>query len=182
MSAVILRCDNCGTAQSKTGLCEACHEGQVRYYCINHEPGRWLDGPKCTHCGAEYGVTVASPSARQSTGPIRKSREPRPSSRVPPRTTSLPPKRSGGPWDPKPSVDESLVREDLAARRRALETLRHILRGGFRGRAPDPTDFAYDSPTPRMAEGCLRVVMLIMLFFLLLSFLGSNFGALMLGY
>ena len=35
---------------------------QVRYFCTNHEPGRWLETPKCPECGAEYGVTVPPPA------------------------------------------------------------------------------------------------------------------------
>ena len=56
MSDVLIRCPNCGTTQAALGECEACHEAQVRYFCTNHDPGRWLDGPACPACGARYGM------------------------------------------------------------------------------------------------------------------------------
>lgn len=49
---VVLRCPNCGTTQALRGECDACHEATVRYYCPNHTPGRWLDGPACAECTA----------------------------------------------------------------------------------------------------------------------------------
>jgi hypothetical protein len=55
MSGVALRCANCGTTQSHPGECEACFHGEVRYFCSNHSPGLWLDGPVCRRCGAEFG-------------------------------------------------------------------------------------------------------------------------------
>ena len=43
MSGVVLRCPSCGTTTAASGECEACREAQVRYYCTNHTPGRWLE-------------------------------------------------------------------------------------------------------------------------------------------
>ena len=43
MSGVVLRCPSCGTTRAAPGECDACHEAQVRYYCTNHTPGRWLE-------------------------------------------------------------------------------------------------------------------------------------------
>ncbi len=60
MSAVVIRCPNCGTSQPALGECEACHEADTRYFCANHEPGRWLDGPVCAACGARYGMKPVS--------------------------------------------------------------------------------------------------------------------------
>jgi hypothetical protein len=60
VSGVIIRCPNCGTTQSTLGECEACHEAGTRYFCTNHEPGRWLDGPACAVCGARYGMEPAT--------------------------------------------------------------------------------------------------------------------------
>ena len=60
MSGVIIRCPNCGTTQSTLGECEACHEAGTRYFCTNHEPGRWLDGPACAACGARFGMEPAT--------------------------------------------------------------------------------------------------------------------------
>lgn len=55
MSSVALRCATCGTTQSHPGECEACFDGQVRYFCSNHSPGLWIDGPVCQRCGAKFG-------------------------------------------------------------------------------------------------------------------------------
>ena len=168
MSAVILRCDNCGTSQSARGLCEACHEGQVRYFCTNHDPGRWLETPKCPKCGAEYGVTVPPPPRRPDTGDLRNRRK-APSPIDPPTPATRPGKRTGGPWGSRPprAPEEILVSDEAAARARAVDRLRRLLDAARYGRrAPDPTDFTYGSPTPMMAGGCLRAVLLIMLFFL----------------
>jgi len=60
VSGVIIRCPNCGTTQSTLGECEACHEAGTRYFCTNHEPGRWLDGPACAVCGVRYGMEPAT--------------------------------------------------------------------------------------------------------------------------
>lgn len=70
MTGVVLRCPNCGTTKSSSGECEACHEAQVRYFCMSHNPGLWLDGPRCGQCGAVFGKRSlpASPSAAPATG------------------------------------------------------------------------------------------------------------------
>ena len=57
--SVVKRCPNCGTTQDAAGECEACHEADVRYFCLNHEPGLWLAGRTCPQCAAR-----AAPSAR----------------------------------------------------------------------------------------------------------------------
>ena len=62
MTGVVLRCPNCGTTRSAAGECEACHEAQVRYFCTNHNPGEWLEGPACPRCGAKFGDRPASPA------------------------------------------------------------------------------------------------------------------------
>jgi hypothetical protein len=183
MSAVILRCDNCGTSQSGLGLCEACHEGQVRYFCKNHNPGRWLVGPKCTQCGAAYGVAASPPPTRPKaetirTGGTRK----RPLSDVP-TPAALPPKRRG-PWGSRPArSEEILVSDELIARARAVERLRRILGGaGYSRPVPDSSDYTYGPSVPRVAGGCFRVLLLFMFFLLLLSLLGSNVGTMILGF
>ncbi|MBB5716501.1 hypothetical protein [Sphingomonas aerophila] len=66
MSDVVFRCSNCGTVQASTGECEACHEAQVRYFCTNHAPGKWLDGPSCPDCGARFGEDAPASSMRRS--------------------------------------------------------------------------------------------------------------------
>jgi hypothetical protein len=86
VSDVVLRCPNCGTTQGQLGECEACHEADVRYFCPNHTPGRWLDGPVCAECAAR--------AARERPAP--RTPPPRPS---PPRTREMPP-----PVEPRPST------------------------------------------------------------------------------
>jgi hypothetical protein len=55
MSGVALRCPTCGTTQSHPGECDACFDAEVRYFCSNHSPGLWIDGPVCSRCGAKFG-------------------------------------------------------------------------------------------------------------------------------
>jgi hypothetical protein len=183
MSAVVLRCENCGTSQSGLGLCETCREGQVRYFCRNHNPGRWLDGPKCTQCGAAYGREASPPPTRPKAGTIRTggSRK-RPVSDVP-TAAARPPKRRG-PWGSRPAPSEEVaVSEELIARARAVERLRRMLGGaGYSRPMPDSSDYTYGPSGPRLAGGCFRVILLFVLLFLLLSLLGSNFGTMMLGF
>ena len=90
----------------------------------------------------------------------------------------------GGPWGSRPPRARDDVSEEAAARARAVDRLRRLLSATRYGRrAPDPSDFSYEAPTPMIAGGCLRAVLLMMLFFLLVSFLGlANFGMLIRGY
>ncbi len=53
---VVIRCPHCGTTQRALGECDACHEAETRYFCTNHTPGQWLDGPACPACGARHGA------------------------------------------------------------------------------------------------------------------------------
>lgn len=75
--SVILRCPKCGTTGGSLGGCDACHEADVRYYCANHEPGRWLETPVCLACEARgreaARPAAASPAPRPQ--PARRSRE-----------------------------------------------------------------------------------------------------------
>ena len=84
MSEVVIRCPNCGTTQGALGECEACHEADTRYFCINHAPGRWLDSPTCSECGARFGVER-----------VRDRPAPRPSPATPPRPRTEAPATSG---------------------------------------------------------------------------------------
>ena len=61
--SVVKRCPNCGTTQAAAGECEACHEGQVRYFCTNHEPGVWLAGPTCPQCDARAALPARPPAS-----------------------------------------------------------------------------------------------------------------------
>ena len=70
--SVVLRCPTCGTTQGHAGECEACSEGEVRYFCTNHDEGIWLDGPVCSRCGAKFGDPPRKP--RLSRPPTDRSR------------------------------------------------------------------------------------------------------------
>ena len=61
--SVVLRCPTCGTTQAHDGECEACSEGEVRYFCTNHDEGIWLDGPVCNRCAAKFGDPPRKPPA-----------------------------------------------------------------------------------------------------------------------
>jgi hypothetical protein len=67
--SVVLRCPTCGTTQGHVGECEACSEGEVRYFCTNHDEGIWLDSPVCSRCGGKFGDLPRKPQARP--GPTR---------------------------------------------------------------------------------------------------------------
>lgn len=59
--SVDLRCPTCGTTQGHAGECEACFEGEVRYFCTNHDDGLWLEGPVCSRCGVKFGDAPRKP-------------------------------------------------------------------------------------------------------------------------
>ena len=84
--SVALRCPACGTTQNHPGECDACYEAEVRYYCTNHTPGKWLDHPECSQCGAKFGDA------------------PKPSPRPPERTPASSRGRSGSPPPSPPSA------------------------------------------------------------------------------
>ncbi len=175
MSAVVLRCANCGTTQSSPGECEACHEGQVRFYCTNHKPGRWLDGQVCSQCGAAYGrpdprpavprtpksAPASPPSSRRDTSEIASSQG-----------TGQTPGEEEVPQLTPPEHD--YVTEEAVARAKALKRLHDLLGGAYARRrtAVDMGTPGY-SVAPLIAGGCLRFVLLIFLF-LLLSFFGLS--------
>ena len=70
--SVVLRCPTCGTTQGDAGECEACSEGEVRYFCTNHDGGVWLNGPVCGSCGAKFGDPPRKPpTPRTSSVPTR---------------------------------------------------------------------------------------------------------------
>jgi hypothetical protein len=90
MSGVALRCATCGTTQDRPGECEACSDGEVRYFCGNHSPGLWLDEPVCTRCGAKFGeaprrdpVFPSRPSLPPLATRRAESRSPKPSAAAP---------------------------------------------------------------------------------------------------
>ena len=64
--SVVLRCPTCGTTQGDAGECEACSDGEVRYFCTNHDEGIWLDSPVCSRCGARFGDPPRKPRPPQA--------------------------------------------------------------------------------------------------------------------
>jgi hypothetical protein len=180
MNGVALRCPHCGTTQSGPGECGACHEATVQYFCANHSPGRWLDEPSCTLCGARFGearpaprVPPTRPSAPPpslSAPPAAGPRTARPPIRTAPRRSEAsfdprmappaPPTRS--PWlrrapypaEPRPR-DADISGEDEAIRRRWADVVRSRMRSGFGAEAREPR-----SPLP----GCRRVALVGMIF------------------
>ena len=193
MSGVVLRCPNCGTTRTASGECEACHEAQVRYYCSNHTPGRWLDTASCPQCGARFGESVSAPVRSAPAAPTRRPRQPAPSTSgrmpgpspggaprpVPPAGRPLPGEGSGsGPDRMAPGEDE-----ETGARGgyppRGL-SLRDLLEAAARVRRtrPDPV-FDHETAPPVRARrgGCLGRLVLIVIF-LMFAFMG---GVAMLG-
>ena len=66
MNGVVLRCRTCGTTQEHPGECDVCSAGPVAYFCSDHSPGIWLDGPVCQACGVRFGDAPAKPVGRSS--------------------------------------------------------------------------------------------------------------------
>ena len=188
MTGVILRCPNCGTSKTTPGECEACHEAQVRYYCTNHKPGRWLDASVCPQCGAKFGDPVR-PAARPVAPATPPRRRTTITSTAPPRADPppMPPRTSAKPWgrrererspDPDPGAsDESASVRDIRTAR-MLEILRAASRAGRMSRGATYT--APEAPPVGAAlSGCLmRFVILAMFllisFFLMLSLVGGS--------
>jgi len=131
VSDVVLRCPNCGTAQSVAGECEACHEAEVRYFCPNHTPGRWLDGPVCAACGARV----------EREGAARRTRPPRtqPPRRETPREPMATREAARPPLRPTPRRPARPPTEDWSERVRTPVE-----------RAPVPVD---DAPPRRPTRG-----------------------------
>jgi hypothetical protein len=176
MSGVVLRCPSCGTTKAAPGECEACHEAQVRYYCTNHTPGRWLDSPSCPQCGSQFGVPERPPAAPprppRSRTPVAAPASPAPTRTPSPttRTRRYTPWPSGGPWARRPPPGEEVethtkrdpLRDVLTSR--LPELLREAARVRRRSEVPEMP------PIGMAAGGCLRAVLLIALFFMLALF------------
>ena len=84
MSDPVLRCPNCGTTQAAPGECDTCHEADVRWFCPNHTPGLWLDGPVCAECAARP-KRATPPRPRATTPPPRDLSRGAPAPEPPPR-------------------------------------------------------------------------------------------------
>jgi hypothetical protein len=170
MSGVVLRCPSCGTTRAAPGECDACHEAQVRYYCTNHKPGRWLDSRSCPQCGSQFGVPDPPPVQTRPRHP--------PASPPPPAATALPPTagRKGytswprrGPWGRRvPPGHERDTRPRSDPFRDAVERrLPELFREAARVRRVRDIP---ELPTIGMAAtGCLRPVLFMLLLFILAS-------------
>jgi hypothetical protein len=199
MSGVALRCPNCGTTQAGPGECDACHEAAVRYFCTNHNPGRWLDGPACSECGARFGDVGAAPHATPGPSAPRSVPAPGGAARLPPtpepaappsRTASparpdtsaggpmSPPARTGRtPWlrrAPPPSEprrpDPDFLGEDPELSRRRWPDL---LRSRVRPSGP-PSYEMEARPRASPLRGCRALSLLIVLLVVLLFVLGLS--------
>jgi hypothetical protein len=180
MTGVVLRCPSCGTATGTPGDCGACHEAQVRYYCTNHTPGRWLESPACLDCGARFGAEVQPPAA-PSAGPSRmpaagsapaSSRRPRYSSRAPTEAVSTGPVRTRDPT--APAEGESVYRGEEPRRDPRMLAWQELLLAAARRRpaAREPV------PTGSGLGGCLlRLVLIVVFLFLALAAGLVVFGA-----
>lgn len=171
MSGVVLRCPNCGTTKVNGGECEACHEAQVRYYCTNHTPGRWIDKPTCRHCGARFGEPGRSPAA----APPRPPATPAPPTVEAPGATRIgrTSRRPGailGPWGrrrrspspeekPKAHDEEAAMRDTLATR--LAELLKTASRVRRTPGAPIPVPEVDPLLVGRAVGGCFRAALFI---------------------
>lgn len=176
-TGVVIRCPNCGTTQAALGECDACHEAETRYFCPDHEPGRWLDGPSCSACGARVGVPGVRSRPAPPRTPVRTPvREPvrdpvPPSARAPTRPRSLPPR------DRDRDDDEVFTGPVRTPGRMTLEdVIRSAMRGGRPGGRPGPSGGLPDLPSMLptgvkivSAFGCLRRLVMLVVFLAILA-------------
>lgn len=168
MSGVVLRCPNCGTTQGRPGECEACSEGEVRYFCGNHSSGLWLDGPICVACGARFGVAPSPPPPAPRVGPTTPRRS------TPPSASGGKTRTGSGPARAEPRRPPAPVPDEPAAPSLA-EMIVDLLEEGERARSVETTPRPEPEPVaPRTlfpVAGCLvRIVVLVFLSIALLVF------------
>jgi hypothetical protein len=168
MSGVVLRCPHCCTTQASQGECQACHEAAVRYFCSNHTPGRWLDGPRCSDCGAMFGAPATPVPPPRRSPPTRPdvsntARRTMPPSRVPAGRET---------WRPEPA--------SRSRKRATFPPLRTDY--GHREETPEDVEDPYhfepriELPPPAIVFGgfvrlALRIALFFIFLFLLLSLL-----------
>lgn len=195
--SVVQRCPNCGTTRASSGECEACHEAEVRYFCTNHAPGRWLDTDTCSDCGARFGdpppatasAAPAVPRRNRAASPSRPppSRPPPSSSAPAPRyTRASRPSIGAGAWiSSKPSAPESEAERGLGASPR-LAPWQRLLLAAVRARyTPTRLSRARERPViGRSLGGCLqRLLLVVVLVFVAIAGAAFFFGqALLNGY
>lgn len=164
--SVILRCPNCGTTKATSGECEGCHEAEVRYFCTNHTPGRWLGASTCPECGARFGEPAAETPSSAPTARVR-TRSAVPAPVIPVRTRSPAPARG-------PASGSAL---DTAASRMA--PWQKLLLAAVRARymVPRAARDRYRPPIGRGVRGCLMRLLLVgMLLLLALASAAFLFG------
>lgn len=177
MNGVVIRCQHCGTTQPVLGECEACHEENVRYYCPNHTPGRWLDVPSCSACGALVGVPPVKSRTVPRTPPPPPPR-PRPPAREPIEIRPRPPRRDVRPEraeEPREEVWSAPVR---TSRRVELELLDLVKTMATRAaRSGGPRSASPAAPLSGLF-GCLRklVILGVVLFILAMIAFYALFG------
>jgi hypothetical protein len=149
--SVVLRCPNCGTTQAAPGECQACNEAQVRYFCTNHSPGSWLEGPSCPNCAAAAAARRAS-TRPPTTAPTRVRTHA-------PETTSLRARPRASVATPAPSSPD----EDSTP----LAPWQRLLGAALRARYVPPGVEPDRRETKRGVGGCLRRVVFLGIFLLL---------------
>ena len=173
MSGVVFRCQNCGTTQATLGECEACHEGQARYFCPNHTPGRWLDEPACSACGARIGVPGRTEKVARRAPPA-----PPPPSRPRSVPTMPPARRPTRRPAPVEDMDEPEVSSwpyrEREARRDPEEVVEELIRAMTRGGSPIGPSLPSIGGNIVSAVGCVGKAM----FFLMMLAAAFFFGIL----
>ena len=180
--SVVFRCPTCGTTQGHAGECEACSEGEVRYFCTDHGEGVWLDGPICGVCGARFGdaptnrpppaprVSIPPAGAPDFRPPMRRHTPERPSEPDFGRATSPSEGEAPEVLPPAPSLGELL--EEFAEERARARARREVDAAPW----PEPPGRRLGLPV----AGCLvRVIGLVFLLILAaVIFLFLLFGGL----
>ena len=185
--SVVLRCPTCGTTQGQVGECEACSEGEVRYFCTNHDEGIWLDGPVCGRCGGRFGDPPRKPRAPAAPRVPAGAPDFRPPVRRPP--PERPPELDFGGRPPRrPEFDGPVDPEVLPRTKSLAEMLTEAIEERSRaGGRYEAGEVAWPEPRARRpgfpVAGCLgRIVGLVFLLiavvviFLLLLFGGFFIG------
>lgn len=169
---VVLRCPNCGTTRATPGECEACHEAEVRSFCTNHTPGRWLDTTSCPECGARLGEpprasAAATPASVRPTRPSSPARAParaaRSSSAPPaPYPRASRPRIGAGAWTGSRPATHDTEAEAGSDTPRLLPWQKLLLAAVRARYMPTRVSAARErAPIGRGLGGCLRRVLLV---------------------
>jgi hypothetical protein len=175
LEVLVRICPSCGTTRATPGECDACHEANVRYFCTNHGPGLWLDASACPKCGARFGdrargasvpapATPARRPARPPAPPLAPVRDRTPSS-LPPYTRSAAPPIEADPGDRRARLPMAREKE-LEPEAFGIAPWERLLRAALRaGYAPSGAALGRTrSPITRGAGGCLRRLVLVVVF------------------